>query len=91
MTAAVPNSTSAAYAAVTASQKARAIAKATDQKPATTAMATASTMQTAMVYATNLKSPVVPMQLLVTTTRMRRIQEIANTLKTVTTAMATAS
>ena len=39
MTAAVPNSTSAACAAVTVSQKARAIAKATDQKPATTATA----------------------------------------------------
>ena len=37
MTAAVPNSTSAACAAVTVSQKARAIAKATDQMPATTA------------------------------------------------------
>ena len=37
------------------SQKARATVKATDQKPDTTAMATASMMPTATVYATSLK------------------------------------
>ena len=71
-TAAVPNSTSAAYAAVMALPTALATAKATDQKPATTAKATALTTQTAMAYATSLKSQDVPTQLLVTMTRMQR-------------------
>ena len=89
-TAAVPSSTSAACAAVTASQKAHATAKATDQKPDTTATATASMMQTATVCATSLKSQDARTLKPATTTRMLRMQEIANTLQKATTAMATA-
>ena len=90
-TAAVPSSTSAACAAVTASQKAHATAKATDQKPDTTATATASMMPTATVCATSLKSQDARTRKPATTTRMLRMQEIANTLKKATTATATAS
>ena len=51
-----------------ASRKARAIAKETDRKQATTATATACLMPTVMAYATNSKLRDVPMLLPVTTT-----------------------
>ena len=64
------DSTSVAYAAEMALPTARVTATATDLKPATTAMVTASTIQTVTVCVTNLKSLDVRTQLPVTMTRM---------------------